>query len=95
MPKKDGFSAAADIRSHEKSSQWSRCKIIAVTALSGERDKRKGMIESGIDDWVTKPVGIQNLRSSIEALRATRGKVDEEDRREMLAAGEENQEAGN
>lgn len=53
------------------------------------------MIESGIDDWVTKPVGIQNLRSSIEALRATRGKVDEEDRREMLAAGEENQEAGN
>lgn len=44
----------------------SKCRILAVTAMSSERHRRKGMVECGIDAWLAKPVGIRILREEIE-----------------------------
>lgn len=70
MPVKDGFTAAAEIRQLEKSQSRQRCRIIAVTAMSSEQHKRKGLHEIGIDEWLVKPVGIKQLRSDVEKLKA-------------------------
>lgn len=49
MPKMDGFQAAAEMRRIEsKRGDSRRAKIIAVTALSQESSKRRGMLECGI-----------------------------------------------
>lgn len=46
-----------------------RAKIIAVTALSAEGAKRRGMIECGIDEWRTKPVSMKELRDDVEKMK--------------------------
>lgn len=49
MPVKDGFQASTEMREIESRRGGARrAKIIAVTALSQEHSKRKGMIECGI-----------------------------------------------
>ncbi|ORY31773.1 hypothetical protein BCR39DRAFT_525320 [Naematelia encephala] len=70
MPVKDGFAAAAEMRHIESKLKWQRSRIIAVTALSGEAQKRRGFIECGIDEWRTKPVGIKSLREAVERWKA-------------------------
>jgi DNA-binding response OmpR family regulator len=45
---------------------WKECFIVAVTALSGENHKRRGMLECGINDWRTKPVGMGSLREDLK-----------------------------
>ncbi|WVN85689.1 uncharacterized protein L203_100838 [Cryptococcus depauperatus CBS 7841] len=112
MPRKDGFTAAAEIRQLETKrpvlagslpttpaeemdelgdaiaalgvknenplpltgfpiakSGKKRARIIAVTALSAEQHKRKGLYECGIDHWLTKPLSMSLLRSMIEQLK--------------------------
>lgn len=54
MPKKDGFQAATEMRNLEAKRGGAgkrRAKIIAVTALSQEQSKRRGMLECGIGEW--------------------------------------------
>jgi CheY-like chemotaxis protein len=52
MPVKDGFQAASEMRTIEaKKAGPKRAKIIAVTALSQEQSKRKGMLECGIGEF--------------------------------------------
>jgi CheY-like chemotaxis protein len=48
MPVKDGFQAASEMRAIEAKRVGKRAKIIAVTALSQESSKRRGMLECGI-----------------------------------------------
>lgn len=43
-----------------------RTRIVAVTAMSSEAHRRKGMIECGIDVWLSKPVGIKAMRDVIQ-----------------------------
>jgi len=50
MPLKDGFAAAADMREIEGNQRRKRATIIAVTAMSGEGQKRRGLLECGIDE---------------------------------------------
>lgn len=45
MPRKDGFETAADIRAYETKRNLPRSKIIAITALSGEAHRRRGLFE--------------------------------------------------
>ncbi|CAD6575107.1 MAG: Putative histidine kinase HHK6p, partial [Tremellales sp. Tagirdzhanova-0007] len=69
MPHKDGFTAAAEMRQIEITQGRKRATIIAVTALSGEAQKRRGILECGIDTWRTKPVSIKQLKADVERLK--------------------------
>lgn len=68
MPRKDGFHAATEIRSLEADGR--RSLIIALTA-DAQPETRESCLESGMDDYLTKPVSIHDLRRVLEH-RATR-----------------------
>jgi len=73
MPKVDGLSACMQIR------EFSNVPIIMLTARSEDADKIIGL-ESGADDYVTKPFNILELKARIRALlrRANAGAAKEE-----------------
>lgn len=59
MPEMDGLQATKIIRQ-----KWSIIpKIIVTTTLANSRD---ACLEAGADDFLTKPIGIENLREAIE-----------------------------
>lgn len=63
MPEMDGFEATKKIRqAHQK---WSQIPIIAMTAhaMAGDRER---CIAAGMDDYVTKPMRIENLFSVLQ-----------------------------
>ena len=60
----------ADDRSRRPfSAQRGRAYIIAVTAMSSEANKRRGLVECGIDEWRIKPVQIRDLRDDVEKMK--------------------------
>ncbi len=63
MPKRDGFSATRAIR--ELGPAFQQIPIVAVTANSALGD-RKRCFDSGMDDFLRKPVELAQLRSKIE-----------------------------
>jgi len=64
MPVMDGYEAARRIRDHEQRS-GTRTTIVALTADSLASDRAR-CIESGMDDFVTKPVSSSQLSATIE-----------------------------
>jgi signal transduction histidine kinase/CheY-like chemotaxis protein len=71
MPVMDGLEATRRIRSNEQGTAM-HLKIVAITAnaLDGDREK---CIEAGMDDYLTKPIHISELR---EILKYTGKNVD-------------------
>lgn len=68
MPLKDGFTLAREIRQKDR-----EVPIIFLTAKSMKQDTIKGF-ESGADDYMTKPFGMEELMLRINAvLRRTAG----------------------
>ncbi len=69
MPVMDGLEATRQIRqlSHENAST----RILAMTGMAFEEDK-ENCREAGMDDVVTKPFDLQDLRSRIETMKAER-----------------------
>ncbi|HOO86123.1 MAG TPA: response regulator [Synergistales bacterium] len=63
MPRKDGFHAATEIRTLEADGR--RTLIIALTA-DAQPETRESCLESGMDDYLTKPVSIHDLRRVLE-----------------------------
>jgi signal transduction histidine kinase len=62
MPEMDGIETAKKI--HER---WSaRPKIIAITAYALQGDREK-CIAAGMDDYITKPVKIEELQAALES----------------------------
>jgi CheY-like chemotaxis protein len=57
MPKMDGMMASKEIR---KLWPYNRPKIVAVTAFAMEGDREK-FLEAGIDDYIAKPVKLDDL----------------------------------
>jgi CheY-like chemotaxis protein len=62
MPELDGFEATARIRSGE--TNGSRIPIIAMTA-SAMRGDRERCLAAGMDDYVSKPVRIEDLKTVV------------------------------
>jgi two-component system, chemotaxis family, sensor kinase CheA len=50
MPYCDGYELTRRIKAHE---DWKRLPVMAITALSGEEDRQKG-IEAGIEEYKIK-----------------------------------------
>jgi len=65
MPIMDGFVATETIRAMEDRGKWDRCRIIAVTGLGSEED-RKQAYQSGVDGFLLKPASLKKLRALIE-----------------------------
>jgi PAS domain S-box-containing protein len=65
MPKVDGYMATSMIRSYEAGQPGVRTPIIAVTAhaMAGDRDR---CLAAGMDDYVAKPLQLENLRCVLE-----------------------------
>jgi signal transduction histidine kinase len=63
MPEMDGFSAAREI--HRRWGEKDRPRIIAVTgnAMLGDREM---CLEAGMDDYISKPIRIVDLRAALE-----------------------------
>lgn len=83
MPKIDGLQACVKIR------EFSNVPIIMLTARSEDADKIIGL-ESGADDYITKPFNILELKARIRALIRRAGMTsagDKSQNRETLTAG--------
>ena len=61
LPKKSGFEVLDHIR------KYSKVPVILLTARGAETDKGRGL-RGGADDYVTKPFGLQELFSRIDAV---------------------------
>ncbi len=75
MPVKDGYDATREIRARERAAGSARLPIIAMTAhaMSGDRDR---CMESGMDDYITKPVQIDVLKRTLSRWTGDSGKHD-------------------
>lgn len=62
MPRMDGIEATCAIRESEKTAKSSRVPIIAMTA-NPDRDR---CLEAGMDDFVFKPVMLEQLQSVLD-----------------------------
>lgn len=65
MPVLDGLEATAAIRTAERASGRVRIPIVAMTAnaMQGDRERCLG---AGMDDYISKPIAMQQLRATIE-----------------------------
>jgi len=61
MPKMDGFEVCRRVR------EWSQIPIIILSARGGEMDKVK-CLETGADDYITKPFGVDELMARVKAV---------------------------
>ncbi|QQS35973.1 MAG: response regulator [Ignavibacteriales bacterium] len=71
MPKKDGYQLSKEIRHDEKTSH---IPIIMLTAKAGLDDKIEGL-ETGIDDYLTKPFSAKELRVRVKNLIYQRARL--------------------
>ena len=81
LPGDDGLELLKKLKS---SSKTKNIPVIMVTVKGSEYDKVVGL-DSGADDYVTKPFGMMELVSRIKAVLRRSGKV--EDRTDMETAG--------
>lgn len=64
LPGRDGFSILGDLRRHPSTAN---VPVMMVTAKTTELDKIKGL-DSGADDYLTKPFGIMEFLARVRAL---------------------------
>ncbi|KAJ3180932.1 hypothetical protein HDU87_001580 [Geranomyces variabilis] len=71
MPGMDGLCATRRIRELENVTGAPRCRIWALTGIDTESNKREAF-ESGVDAYLTKPVGLKELRVVLGKVFGTR-----------------------
>jgi len=80
MPGLSGFEVAVQIKENPETRL---IPIIMITALEGREDRLKGL-ESGVDDFITKPVNIFELRARVQNLLRLREYVNELEHAEQV-----------
>ncbi len=66
MPVMDGYAATSAIRAWEQARGRPRVPIVALTASAFEQDREK-CIAAGMDDFLTKPVDLDELLRAVDA----------------------------
>lgn len=67
MPVMDGLAACQEIRALEK--KGARIPIVFLTARDNRHDQMSSAVSGG-DDFITKPISLQELRERVEAALA-------------------------
>ena len=70
MPVMDGYTATANIRALD-ARKGTHTPVIAMTAHASSIDRERCM-DAGMDEFLTKPIGIQHLRRVLSGLEARR-----------------------
>ncbi len=68
MPDMDGYEATRWIRQREQENRLPRLRVVAMTANAMEGDREK-CLAAGMDDFVTKPVRIEELEAMLERVQ--------------------------
>ena len=66
MPDKDGYETTKSIREWEKTHNQIPLKIVALSAHAASEFKDKAL-SSGMNDFLSKPVNISELKALVEA----------------------------
>jgi two-component system sensor histidine kinase/response regulator len=67
MPEMDGFEATRKIRALEKERSLAPIRIVAMTAAAMEGD-RESCLQAGMDDYISKPVRLEEIRKLLNTL---------------------------
>jgi CheY-like chemotaxis protein len=79
MPEVSGFDATSAIRKIEEASGHDqRSYIVALTGLVSDKD-RNAAYEAGVDDYVTKPAGLEKVRKIIDTWQEKRNERNDSD----------------
>jgi PAS domain S-box-containing protein len=62
MPDMDGFEATAVIRSREGKSRHQTICALTANAMAGDRER---CLAAGMDDYISKPIGLEKLRDAL------------------------------
>ena len=63
MPDMDGFEATAVIRSKENGGRRQTICALTANAMDGDRER---CLAAGMDDYISKPVGLEKLREALD-----------------------------